>query len=127
MNAANLVKAICLCNQKKLGKEGLPCPLKFLDELYKGLVKQSRIEVTPVSIKIVQDCENPLGLEQLQKEVEKGYWVYSFYCSVDFHDFEWCASKDHALRFYESLATQPFCGDRLILFVNETEIMPCLK
>lgn len=96
---------------------------EFFNTLKTSAIEEGFAEVKPNLVKMVEnhDCPNAFG--QMQQEVNDGFWVYSFTCSMDYHEFRWCANEKEALKVYNSLEVAFFVACKYILHTEKGVLM----
>lgn len=129
MKAVDLVKFVCKQDQITAAKQVKPerkhlvLTEQFYNDLYTDMTSRSHFEVDPKYIKIVKGWETPLKIEELEKKVKDGYWVYTFFFSVDYHEFQWHPNRKKALKAFNALRNDMFCGAKLLLYVDDMGIL----
>ena len=129
MRAIDVFDLVIREKQKELLIDAVPEKRDFVlsDEFFNTLktsaLEQGFAEVKPNLIKVVENHDNPNALNQLQQEVNKGFWVYSFTCSMDYHEFCWCVDEREALRVYNSLEVAFFVVCKCIVHTEKGVLM----
>ena len=129
MKAVDLVKFVCKQDQITAAKQAKPerkhlvLTEQLYNDLYTDMTSCSHFEVAPENIKIVKGWEAPLKIEELEKEVKDGYWVYAFFFSVDYHEFQWHPSRKKAMKAFKAFRNEMFCGAKLLLYVDDIGIL----
>lgn len=129
MKAVDLVKFVCKQDQITAAKQVKPerkhlvLTEQFYNDLYTDMTSRSHFEVDSKYIKIVKGWETPLKIEELEKKVKDGYWVYTFFFSVDYHEFQWHSNRKKALKAFKALRNEMFCGAKLLLYVDDIGII----
>ena len=100
---------------------------EFFNTLKTSALEQGFAEVKPNLIKIVENHDNPNAFDQLQQEVNEGFWVYSFTCSMDYHEFRWCANEEEALKVYNSIEVAFFVSHKYIIHTTKGVLMKQLS
>ena len=100
---------------------------EFFNTLKTSALEQGFAEVKPNLIKIVENHDNPSAFDQLQQEVNEGFWVYSFTCSMDYHEFRWCANEEEALKVYNSIEVAFFVSHKYIIHTTKGVLMKQLS
>lgn len=133
MRAIDLFDLVIREKQKELLIDAVPekrdfvLSAEFFNTLKTSALEQVFVEVKPNLIKIVENHDNSNALDQLQQEVNDGFWVYSFTCSMDFHEFRWCANEKEALEVYNSIEVAFFVSHKYIIHTTKGVLMKQLS
>ncbi|MBR3791543.1 MAG: hypothetical protein IKK18_02470 [Clostridia bacterium] len=133
MRAIDVFDLVIRAKQKELLIDAVPEKRDFVlsDEFFNTLktsaLEQGFAEVSPTLVKIVENHDTSNALNQLQQEVNEGFWVYSFTCSMDYHEFRWCANEEEALKVYNSIEVAFFVSHKYIIHTTKGVLMKQLS
>lgn len=100
---------------------------EFFSTLKTSALEHSFAEVKSNLVKVIENHDEPNALDQMQQEVNDGFWVYSFTCSMDYHEFRWCANEEEALKVYNSIEVAFFVSHKYIIHTTKGVLMKQLS
>lgn len=133
MRAIDVFDLVIREKQKELLTNAIPEKRDFVlsEEFFNALktsaLEQGFVEVKPNLVKVIENHNEPNALNQLQQEVNDGFWVYSFTCSMDYHEFCWCANEEEALKVYNSIELAFFVSHKYIIHTEKGVLMKQLS
>ena len=97
----------------------------FFDFFKMSVLEKSYAEVTTDLVTVVEGHDSPNASNVLEREVNDGFWVYSFACSADYHEFYWCADEEEALEVYDALEVTCFLCRKYIIHTEKGVLLKC--
>ena len=96
---------------------------EFFNALKTSALEQGFAEVKPNLIKVVENHDTSNALKKLEQEVKEGLWVYSFTCSMDYHEFRWYANEKEALEEYNAIEVAYFVCKKYLIHTEKGVLM----
>lgn len=121
MRAIDLFEMAIRENQKEILLSAVPekrnyvLSEEFFNILKGSALEQGYAEVTPTLMKVVEGHDSPNALKVLEQEVKEGFWIYSYACSVNYHEFRWYLNEKEALKIYNSMKVAYFMTRKYLI------------
>lgn len=120
MKVENLVDFVVKNNQEEVYKSAIEnkeyvLSAEFFNILKNDMLEEAFFEVKCDLVKFVECGGSANSKKMLSREVNDGFWVYSFTCSADFHQFEWFPTKELAMEAFNSLELGWFLVKKILI------------
>ena len=121
MTALELFSWVLGETQKRIWADSVPdkkeyaISPEFFNVLRDLSLNHAYADVMPNSVVILEHGGSPNTLEALETPVADGFWVYTFSCSADIHEFRWFEDKADAVNYYNSLELTGFLSQKCIV------------
>lgn len=101
---------------------------RVMSENFFHLLKHSALDdgyatVSPTVVQVVENHDRHNALNVLSKNVNAGFWVYSFTCSMDYHEFRWYANESEALKAYNAVEVAYFVCRKYLIHTEKGVLM----
>ena len=113
------MKAIDLISEVLIGKH---IPEEKKEEVIKQRLDKAHIDVSAVHVRFTDNWESCKGYNELQKEIQEGYWVYTHHTEADFYDFSQHNTIEEALQHMRVIKSNPYSEDTKLYFIYKDEI-----
>ena len=113
------MKAIDLISEVLIGKH---IPEEKKEEVIKQRLDKAHIDVSAVHVRFTDNWESCKGYNELQKEIQEGYWVYTHHTEADFYDFSQHNTIEEALQHMRVIKSNPYSEDIKLYFIYKDEI-----
>lgn len=124
MKVENLIDFIIKSNQEEVCKTALDnheyiISDEFFNILKEDMLNEAYFEVKCDFVKFVESGGTTNTKEMLEREVNDGFWVHSFTCSADFHQFEWFPNEEQAIKAFNELKLEWFLVRKSLIDSNK--------